>query len=100
MGLHTFLTFIDFQKAFDSVDRDLLLFKLSKVGIFGRFYGAISAMYSNPRSRIILNDHETEYFECPIGVKQGDCISATLFATFINDLAKEIKQTGVGLNLI
>ena len=99
MGLHTFLTFIDFQKAFDSVDRDLLLFKLSKIGIFGRFYGAISAMYSNPRSRIILNDHETEYFECPIGVKQGDCISATLFATFINDLAKEIKQTGVGLRL-
>ena len=32
-------------------------------------------------------------------MKQGDCISATLFAIFINDLAEEIKQTGVGLNL-
>ena len=52
MNLNTFLAFIDFQKAFDSVDRGLLLFKLSKIGIFGNFYGTISAMYSNPRSKI------------------------------------------------
>ena len=56
-------------------------------------------MYANPRARIILNDHETDYFECPIGVKQGDCISATLFAIFINDLGEEIKNSGVGLKL-
>ena len=99
MNLNTFLAFIDFQKAFDSVDRHLLLYKLSKIGIFGKFYGAISAMYSNPRARIILNEHETDYFECPIGVKQGDCISATLFAIFINDLGEQIKQSGIGLKL-
>ena len=56
-------------------------------------------MHSLPRSRVILNVLETAFFEYPIGVKQGDCISATLFALFINDLAEEIKQTGVGLNL-
>ena len=33
MGLDTFLAFIDFQKAFDSVDRNLLFYKLSKIGI-------------------------------------------------------------------
>ena len=55
MGLNTFLTFIDFQKAFDSVDRGLLLLKLSQIGIFGKFYGAIAAIYANPRARVILN---------------------------------------------
>ena len=80
MGLNTFLTFIDFQKAFDSVDRGLLMFKLSQIGIFGKFYKAISAMYSNPRARVILNKYETDHFECPIGIKQGDSILATLFA--------------------
>ena len=99
MNLSTFLAFIDFQKAFDSVDRHLLLFKLSKIGISGNFFGAISAMYANPRARVILNEHETDYFECPIGVKQGDSISATLFAIFINDLGEEIKKSGVGLQL-
>ena len=99
LGLNTFLTFIDFQKAFDSVDRNLLFFKLSQIGIYGKFYKAISAMYSNPKARVMLNEYETDYFECPIGVKQGDSISATLFAIFINNLADEIKKTGVGLNL-
>ena len=60
---------------------------------------AISSLYSNPKSRVILNDYETDYFDCPIGVKQGDCLSPTLFAIFINDLANEVKNSGVGITL-
>ena len=58
-----------------------------------------SSLYSNPRSRVILNDNETEYFDCPVGVKQGDCLSPTLFAIFINDLAIEIKHSNIGVKL-
>ena len=99
LGLDTFLAFIDYQKAFDSVDRSLLLYKLSQIGVVGNFYRAISSLYQNPKSRVILNEFETEYFDCPIGVKHGDCLSPTLFAIFINDLAEEVKQSGVGLEL-
>ena len=98
-GNETFLCFIDYKKAFDSVERHLLLFKLSQVGINGNMYRAISSLYSNPRSRVILNDNETEYFDCPVGVKQGDCLSPTLFAIFINDLAIEIKHSNIGVKL-
>ena len=98
-GQDTFLCFIDFKKAFDSVDRTLLLYKLSQIGITGNIYRAVAAMYSNPQSRVVLNDYETDYFDCPIGVKQGDCLSPTLFAIFINDLAQEIKNSNVGLVL-
>ena len=99
LGLGTFLAFVDYKKAFDSVDRSLLLYKLLEIGIHGNFFNAISAMFSNPRARVILNDFTTNYFDCPIGVKQGDCISATLFAIYINDLAKEIKNCKVGIDL-
>ena len=98
-GQETFLSFIDYKKAFDSVERNLLLFKLSQVGITGNIYRAISSLYSNPRSRVILNEHETEYFDCPVGVKQGDCLSPTLFAIYINDLAVEIKNSNIGVIL-
>ena len=99
MGLSTFLAFVDYKKAFDSVDRSLLLYKLLGIGIFGKFYNAISAMFHNPRARVIFNEFSTDYFDCPIGVKQGDCISATLFAIFINDLAQEIKDCKIGIDL-
>ena len=99
LGLDTFLTYIDFQKAFDSVERGLLLFKLSEIGVIGKFYDAIKSMYNNPKSRILLNEYETNYFDCKMGVKQGDSISPTLFSIFINDLAKEIKNAKIGLNL-
>ena len=97
LGMDTFLCYIDYKKAFDSVDRNLLLYKLSNIGVHGCMYKAISSLYSNPKSRVILNDYETEYFDCPIGVKQGDCLSPTLFAIFVNDLAIEIRNSGVGL---
>ena len=99
MGHSTFLAFIDYKKAFDSVDRGLLLYKLLNIGVSGCFYDAICTMYNNPISRVILRDQETEYFNCPQGVKQGDTISATLFAIYINDLALEIRSTGIGLEL-
>ena len=99
LGKETFLCFIDYKKAFDSVDRNLLLYKLSNIGVHGYMYQAISSLYSNPKSRVILNDYETDYFDCPIGVKQGDCLSPTLFAIFINDLANEVKNSGVGVAL-
>ena len=97
--LSTFLTFVDFKKAFDSVDRNLLLFKLGQMGINGKIYKAISTLYANPRARVMLNEYSTQYFECPIGVKQGDCLSPTLFAIFINDLALEIKESLHGLKI-
>ena len=98
-GKETFLCYIDYKKALDSVERNLLLFKLSQVGITGNIYRAISSLYSNPRSRVILNEHETQYFDCPVGVKQGDCLSPTLFAIYINDLAIEIKNSNIGIIL-
>ena len=62
-------------------------------------YKAIAALYSNPKTRIILNEERTEYFDCPIGVKQGVCLSPTLFAIFINDLAVELKESDIGVKI-
>lgn len=44
-----------------------------------------------------INEYYTEWFPTPLGVKQGDSLSPTLFSIFINDLAREIKQLEIGI---
>ena len=63
-------------------------------------YGAIKSLYKNPRSRIVLTeDYETNYFECRMGVKQGDSLSPTLFAIYVNSLADTLTGHGAGVNI-
>jgi hypothetical protein len=70
---------MDFQKAFNSVWRDGLLYKLANIGI-GKYF------YSTEITLKIYQKH-SEYFEIFRGVKQGDSIRPTLFNIFINDLS-------------
>ena len=74
-NLPTFACFIDMQKAFDWVDRNLLMYKMLMHNIDGKVYHAIKALYSHPISCIKINDKYTEWFPTTSGVKQGDCLS-------------------------
>ena len=45
----TFAAFIDFKKAYDSIDRGILFTKLSNLGISGLMYNALLSIYDNVR---------------------------------------------------
>ena len=81
-----FVCFIDFRKAFDSVWRDALMYKLLKANVGGMFGKLIRNIYSTSSVQIKLNDGLTDAFHDNIGVKQGCVLSPTLFKVFINDL--------------
>ncbi len=85
------------QKAFDWVDRDLLFYKLLTYNIDGNIYRCIKALYNHPVASVKVNEYMTDWFPTDSGVKQGDSLSPTLFALFINDLAKEINELGLGI---
>ncbi len=93
----TFAAFVDMQKAFDWVDRDLLFLKLLLNNIDGKVYNAIKSMYTDTTASLKINKLETDWFRCESGVRQGDVLSTTLFSIFINDLAKEIKDMDIGI---
>ena len=59
-NLSTYATFVDFEKAFDLVDRDLLFYKLaSQFGLGGKIYNAIKSLYDQPTARVKINERYT-----------------------------------------
>ena len=95
----TFACFIDFKKAFDFVNRDLLWSRLLEYGVNGKFYKSIQSLYSAPVACVKINEVCTDWFPTPLGVKQGDNLSPTLFAVYINDLACTIKALNCGVKV-
>ena len=95
-----FCAFIDYQKAFDSVDRSLLWQKLLSYNINGKLLTVIRQMYNRAKSSIKKDNMISEYFLCNIGVRQGDTLSPLLFALFINDFNQYISTAYRGLNIV
>ncbi len=91
----TFCCYIDMQKAFDFLDRDLLLLKLLRLGIAGKFYWAIKNSLTNTSSCVRLNPRSgsSDFFDTPFGTRQGDVISPNLFSVYINDLLVELRSS-------
>ena len=98
-NLDTYVCFIDFKKAFDFINRDMLLVKLLNLGINGKMYLALKNMLINTRSCVKINDKYTEFFHVLNGVRQGDPISSSLFSVYINDLVSDINTLKMGINI-
>ena len=100
MKQSTFCAFIDLEKAFDWVNRDMLMYKMLQNNIDGKMYWAVNSLLSNTFSCVQLtSDLKTEYFNVSSGVRQGDPLSPTLFSLYINDLTCELKQAGPMMQL-
>ena len=99
MKLDTFLCFVDFNKAFDSVNHLFLWHKLKMAKIHGNMIRTIQSMYSNLQSCVRLNGDLTDWFTIETGVRQGDNMAPTLFAIFINDLTADINSLHCGVKL-
>ena len=98
-GLSTFVSFIDFRKAFDCIDRDMLFYKLLVYGIDGNMYFLLTNMYAATESCVRVNSYLTEWFKTSTGVMQGDSVSPTMFSLFINDLALGLKDLDIGIDI-
>ena len=95
--LPTYCAFIDFEKAFDSVNHTFLWFKMSACGIHGKLLNIVRTMYANLQNCVRVGGRLTDWFAQAAGVRQGDTLAPTLFALYINDLAPEINELGCGV---
>ena len=75
---HIFAACIDFEKAFDSVWQDALLYKLLKAGIHGTMFNMIKSMSEETYYSVKCQDGLTAFFESTTGVRQGCNLSPIL----------------------
>ena len=73
------LLFIDFSKAFDTINREMMKIDLIKYGLPSETVNAIIILYKNTRSMVRSPDGDTSFFEITTGVLQGDTLAPFLF---------------------
>ena len=74
----TIVVFVDFSKAYDTINRELLWTKLATYGIDGRMFQFLRSIYSNVKYAVKVNHHKTDWFCVNSGLKDvgSDCISS------------------------
>ena len=86
------LIFIDFEKAFDSVEWDFLFKCLEAFNFGSDFLHWIKTFYKNVHHCIMNNGTASNYFSLERGVRQRDPLSPYLFIVVVETLAIAIHQ--------
>ena len=74
------MCFIDLQKAYDSVDRELLWVVLARFGVPEKMLTVIRPFHEGIRARVRTDDGEhSEWFDVTQGLRQGCVLSPLLF---------------------
>jgi hypothetical protein len=97
--LPLYLAFLDCKRAYDTVWRDGLLFRLWRLGLRGRMWHFLRNMLSDITRRVAVDGHLGDEFSVSAGLPQGAVLSPWLYSVFINGLADELREHGFGIDI-
>jgi len=91
--------FVDLEKAFDRVPRDVVRWALRKLGVDEWLVKAVMAMYVGAKTAVKTQDGPSGELDVKVGLHQGSVLSPLLFVSVMEAITQEIR-TGLPWELL
>lgn len=92
-----YLLFVDFEKAFDSLDRRAMWTALSDQGVPDKLLNIIQSMYRDAKCRVFHRGQLGREFNVASGVKQGCILSPFLFLLVLDWVMSKVNNSPRGI---
>jgi hypothetical protein len=90
-GKRLYYAFVDLEKAFDRVPREVTRWAMRKLGVEEWLVSAVMAMYEQAWTVVRTKDGDSERFEVKVGLHQGSVLSPLLFIIVMEAVTKEVR---------
>ena len=83
------LGFVDLEKAFDTVPREVVMATLRWMGVPEAEVRMVEGTYEKTTARVVVEEGASEEFEVKIGLRQGSVLSPLLFIAVLDLIGRK-----------
>ena len=85
------MAFVDLEKAFDRVPREVVWWALRYLGVDEWIVSVIKTMYEDATTEVRINGKSSRGFRVQVGVHQGSVLSPLLFIIVLEALSRKFR---------
>ena len=90
-NLPVHMCFVDLEKAYDRVPRDVLWEELREYGVRGSLLRTIQSLYSQSESCVRILGSKSDLFQVGVGLRQGCALSPILFVIYMDRISRRSR---------